>query len=270
MTTQAARYSVLSRSGVGFETTPTNISPAIEAMCAEIGAAAPVFVEVEPGPRARAGWCFANVEEAMAKLGGSREHGWVLWESAAWLNGEFHAVHRLPDGRLVDPTPKPDGERRILYASDPRYPADFDFFRRPNNRRMRTYQGRAVADRVADLVASYPEPVLAAQRRRAAKAGTTLESYVASRLPPDRLERRIDAFLACACEAETLLVPGPSGMTSIDDRRLVDLELCKLELAERIEREWASRPAAFAPAPRPDAPAAEDDVTPAGFGGGLA
>lgn len=241
---RAARHSILSRHGVTFETAPRTIGPAILAMSADMGTEMPVFVHVDPLPGARPGWCFENVDRVVARSGGRRAHGWLYWASPAWLNAEFHAIWQSPEGRLIDVTPKPDGEQAIVFAEDPAFPSDFDFFRRPNNRRRRTYAGRSVAERVADLVASYPDPVLGAQCRRAAKQGTTLEDYIASRLPPDRLERTIDAFLACADEAERLMVPGPTGMTCTDDRRLLALEIRKLELAERLEREWAARPQA--------------------------
>jgi hypothetical protein len=246
-----AGYSIPLRSLATFETTRAEIGPEIEAMCAAIGAGAPRFLPVRPAAGARPGWCFANVDAAIAGSGGYRVHGWLIWQSSVWLNAEFHSVLGLPDGGLLDVTPKYDKEPRIVFAPDGRYGPDFDFFRRPNNIRRRTYEARPVADRVADLIGSYPQPVLEAQRRRAAKSGLTLEKYMASRLPPDRLERTIDVFLAYAGEADSLMVPGPTGMTCTNDRRLMELEMRKLELSRRIEKEWAARAAAlsFAPAP---------------------
>jgi hypothetical protein len=238
-----AGYSIPFRSLVTFETTPARIGPEIEAMCAEIGAGAPCFLPVRPTAGARPGWCFANVDTAIAGSGGYRVPGWQIWQSRVWLNAEFHVVLGQPGGGLRDVTPKHDKETIGVFAPDDRYDPNFDFFARPNNVRRRTYEARPVADRVADLIGSYPQPVLEAQRRRAAKSGTTLEEYAASRIPPDHLERTIDAFLECAAEADSLMVPGPTGMTCRSDRRLMALEMRKLELSRRIEKEWAARPA---------------------------
>jgi hypothetical protein len=47
------------------------------------------------------------------------QHGWTVWYKQDYLiEGEFHAVWRSPEGVLSDITPKPDGERRILFVPD--------------------------------------------------------------------------------------------------------------------------------------------------------
>jgi hypothetical protein len=232
------------RSVSTFETTPDEITPEIPALCGAMGALPPSFVAVAPAPGARPGWCFANVDEAISKTGGVKVHGHLIWAAPGWLNAEFHAVLRRPGGELVDVTPKADGETRVVFAEDPRYTPDFDFFTRPGNRRVRTYLGRSAQDRARDHIYCYSTAELKMQEKRAAKSNLPLVEYVARRMPPDELERTIDAYLACADEADSLMVPGPSGMTCRHEGRLLELEIRKMALRERIQRAWSRR---FAP-----------------------
>lgn len=45
--------------------------------------------------------------------------GWIIWEDPGLLvEAEFHVVWADPGGNLVDVTPKPDGEQRILFVRD--------------------------------------------------------------------------------------------------------------------------------------------------------
>ena len=54
-----------------------------------------------------------------------------------------------PSGKLVEHYPKPDGETRIVFAGDPTYPPDFDFTKRPNNRRWRSISQRIAGAELA-------------------------------------------------------------------------------------------------------------------------
>jgi hypothetical protein len=72
--------------------------------------------------------------------GGGPLYGWIIWGAAGlYWNAEFHCVWMQPHGGLLDITPKADGERGVLLAPDQTFAADFDFFQRPNNRRIRVY-----------------------------------------------------------------------------------------------------------------------------------
>lgn len=121
------------------EIMPPEITGQILALCDDLGAMAPLYLDVSPAPEARTGWCSANVLERCREKGGEPLYGWLLWEaSGLYLNAEFHCVWR--DGQdLHDITPTQEGETSVLFAPDPRYAADFDFKRRPNNRRFRSY-----------------------------------------------------------------------------------------------------------------------------------
>lgn len=80
---------------------------------------APDYVPVEPGDDCRADSCFQNVRAMIRRDGGSMQHGWRMREQpAVFVEGEFYAVWRRPDGGLVDVTPRTDGLTEILFLPD--------------------------------------------------------------------------------------------------------------------------------------------------------
>ena len=82
---------------------------------------APDFVAVEPGEMCEPGQCFENVAAIVKRHGGSVQHGWSMREQdTAFVEGEFHAVWRRPDGALIDVTPRTDKRTDILFLPDSR------------------------------------------------------------------------------------------------------------------------------------------------------
>jgi hypothetical protein len=63
--------------------------------------------------------CLENCEAEVKKSGRTVQFGWVIWElkSAWFIEAEFHAVVRT-GSRLIDITPRIDGEDRILFVPD--------------------------------------------------------------------------------------------------------------------------------------------------------
>lgn len=133
------------------ETTPRKITTAVLGFCEEISPGVePVFVDVSPldddstdsqcvatnlkpgvglnikpgfspdaKPRKPKG-CWDNVQAAIERRGGQAVTGWLIWEMPdVLLNAERYACWLSPDGELTDVTPKPDGETRIVFLSDP-------------------------------------------------------------------------------------------------------------------------------------------------------
>jgi len=103
-------------------TTPAHITADIRRLCRIIrGLDEPEFVEVMPRSNSGVDNCFIDVRKHATENGGSLQHGWMIWEwPGISAEGVFHAVWRRPDGRLLDITKKQDGERRILFAPDPK------------------------------------------------------------------------------------------------------------------------------------------------------
>lgn len=103
--------------------TPAVLSQPLIALCEEIapGSALPVYVDVRPLQGVPSKECFPIVEEHIRTNGGTSVIGWSLWElPTLFIEAEFHAVWRAPDGSLLDIAPKPEPTQRILFLADPR------------------------------------------------------------------------------------------------------------------------------------------------------
>lgn len=82
----------------------------------------PIFMEIKAAEGTRPQKCHENVADAIAKLGGSIQYGWSVWEGQSlWLEAEFHSVWVTPNGEWVDITPDPDGETQRLFVPDNRF-----------------------------------------------------------------------------------------------------------------------------------------------------
>ncbi|HEX4145277.1 MAG TPA: hypothetical protein VHY91_17350 [Pirellulales bacterium] len=106
-------------------TTPAEITDQIKAFCRILNADdEPSFVPVVPVRNARVDDCYFNVGIAEKAGGGEPLHGWTIWifqndEEPLFLDAEHHSVWRKPDRKLVDVSPRPDGETQILFHPDP-------------------------------------------------------------------------------------------------------------------------------------------------------
>jgi len=102
--------------------TPRTIHKFVLELVEKIGSGfSPIWVQVRPAKGALPGECFFNVPEQIKIKGGGIRYGWTVWQCAnLFIEGEFHAVWVSPQGDLFDPTPKDDGETRILFVPDDR------------------------------------------------------------------------------------------------------------------------------------------------------
>ena len=76
-------------------------------------------VPVQPDEGCSLGSCFDNVRAVVRRRGGSTQYGWRMREqTGAYVEGEFHAVWRTPEGLLTDVTPRSDGLTTILFLPD--------------------------------------------------------------------------------------------------------------------------------------------------------
>lgn len=65
--------------------------------------------------------CWLNVPSVIEQEGGEIVPGQIVWIEASgkWLHLEAHCCWRMPDGTLVDPTPKMDQEQEIAFVEEP-------------------------------------------------------------------------------------------------------------------------------------------------------
>lgn len=104
------------------ERTPKEITDEIKRFCEEVTPGEqPFFVPVRPESGAVTSECHPNVERHVKAQGGEAVYGWIIWQSPAVLHAEFHCNWRSPDGKLIDITPKADGEAEILFLPDQRH-----------------------------------------------------------------------------------------------------------------------------------------------------
>lgn len=108
--------------GQADRSTAGSLSKGILKLARQIDATStPDYVSVEPGEACEPGGCFQNVRAIVRRLGGSVQHGWRMREQpSVFVEGEFHAVWRRPEGGLVDVTPRDDGLSEILFLPDSR------------------------------------------------------------------------------------------------------------------------------------------------------
>jgi hypothetical protein len=109
-------------------TTPPQIDGEVRAFCSEINSKSnPTYVKVTPRDFALPRECFYNVRTAIESFGGQFAYGWTIW---LWPNvlieAEHHAVWKTPSGRLIDVTPKAEGERKIVFLQDDSATYDFE------------------------------------------------------------------------------------------------------------------------------------------------
>jgi len=200
------------------ETTPVSLTPALEAFCQSLGGEPPVFVPVVDDTYGLFGWCSDGVAEKVKAEQGGTIFGWTIWEwpNVLWT-AEFHAVWRSPKGDLIDITPKPKRETRILFVADLSYPETFNFDHRPRNRRKCAYVPADPAQTARERIAALKPAQLAYEQRRAEKAGLSLQKWFEAKVLADKLAPLIDeAISACDAHEEYFDSLGISGNIPID------------------------------------------------------
>ena len=100
---------------------PARVTKELLALCEQLvpGGAPVVLPRLAPA-EARPLDCFETVEQKVADHGGAPGYGWALWEwPGLFLEAEFYAMWRDPQGQLNDITPRPGDSRTILFLLDP-------------------------------------------------------------------------------------------------------------------------------------------------------
>ena len=220
------------------ETTPPELTPFIADFAQSLGTGEAEFLPVVDDPYGLYGWCSDGVREKVRRDGGHCVFGWTIWEwPKVMLTAEFHCVWEDAEGRLLDITPKPMGETRILFVPDRSYPGDFNFDHRPLNRRKRLYVETDPSEEVARAIAQLAGGKRQYEERRAQKAGMNLDAWLLSKMPPDPFAEVIDQLIA-TCDAfdkhfDSL---GTAGTVAVDEK-FQKLGLRRLSLQEELKRQ---------------------------------
>lgn len=100
--------------------TPLDINEKICALCTRITREfEPVYVPVNPLGGGTTNECFYNVRRQVKKNGGVPIYGWSIWEwPKVLVEAEFHCIWKSPNGDLVDISPRPDQQSKILFLQD--------------------------------------------------------------------------------------------------------------------------------------------------------
>jgi hypothetical protein len=183
------------------ETTPREISLIVHQFAKTLGGT-PEFVPVVCDPYGVYGFCSDGVAEKVKCAGGAIQVGWIIWEwPKVLLTSEFHAVWASPEGELIDITPKPQGETRIVFVKDYSYPANLDFDRhRPRNRRFCIPQEPDYGGLAATEIAEMSPTQIEYESKRAAKKGLTLLEWRAAKQPRATYPLLVQEFIG-ACDS---------------------------------------------------------------------
>jgi hypothetical protein len=222
-----------SSSGPSDETTPKAISGAVETLSTSLGGTAQ-FVPVRQDQYGLFGWCSDGVLEKIKHDGGSIRFGWTIWDwPGVFLTAEFHAVWISPNMELVDITPKPQGESQIVFVADESYPADFDFDKRPINRRFRIPQEPDYIQLARTEIARMRSTQIDYESKRASKKGASLVEWIAAKQPRSTMPSLVDKLIA-VCEAVDRKTDSLSGSRSFfsPDREYVELMKTKIQLMQ--------------------------------------
>jgi hypothetical protein len=127
-------------------TTPKKIDELLRSFGRSLKKDAPLlYVDVRPATGAQPLDCFNNVPRCVEAEGGTQLFGWVIWIwPGVFVEAEHHSVWRKVDGTLSDPTPRQQGETRVLFLEDESLLYDFEKERRRDNVRAALTQDRAV------------------------------------------------------------------------------------------------------------------------------
>lgn len=224
------------------ETTPPAITPSILTFARESLGGDPIYIPVVEDAHGLYGWCSDGVQQKVLADGGEPGFGWTLWEwPDALITAEFHAVWQNPGGHMLDITPKPGNETSILFVPDRSYPANFDFDKRPRNRRTRLYLEADRLKQARALAASLTGTQRAYEEKRAARVNLPLEEWLLRKVPVDPLPAAIDDLITICNEFEAHHDSlGASGLI-VPDERLRELMMRRMSIQMRFKKLYANR-----------------------------
>lgn len=220
------------------ETTPSNITPAIDTFVKSLDAEAAQFLPVIADPNGLYGFCSDGVQEKIKVDGGRCVFGWSIWEwPDVMLTAEFHAIWEDVEGGRFDITPKPKNESQILFVADLSYVENFDFDRRPRNRRKRIYVGADPVEAAAAAKAKLSEGQRKYEEKRAQKAELNIDDWLMAKVPHDPLADTIDQLIKTCDEFdEHFDALGTAGTVAVD-AKIRELALRRIGLQQQLKRQ---------------------------------
>lgn len=101
--------------------TPAEVSGTTAQLCTQIvPGETPFYVRVVPLEGAQPNECFPVVNAHVNAFGGETIIGWCIWEHPnVFVEAEFHAVWKSPEGEYIDLTPKNETASKILFLPHP-------------------------------------------------------------------------------------------------------------------------------------------------------
>lgn len=125
---------------------PQRVTPQIRDFCHSLSPGHdPVQLAVTPTAGTKPLECFYNVQSQVEARGGRIAYGWAIWVwPRVFVEAEHHAVWEI-HGKMIDVTPRRDGEEKILFLPDPMRTYDFDGNSRIDNQRHSLSSSPAVA-----------------------------------------------------------------------------------------------------------------------------
>ncbi|WP_454762316.1 hypothetical protein [Caulobacter segnis] len=70
--------------------------------------------------------CHVSCAHRVAQDGGTRVHGWAIWQFDGLVLAEFHSVWRNNQDELIDVTPPKFGAQSVLFVPDPTQQIEFE------------------------------------------------------------------------------------------------------------------------------------------------
>lgn len=101
--------------------TPSPNAPHVLELCdAIVQGTRPISVPCNPSTGSAVNECFPVVDNYVGERGGSAIVGWAIWERpGVFVEAEFHAVWRSPEGQLLDIVPRSRPFAEIIFLPDP-------------------------------------------------------------------------------------------------------------------------------------------------------
>lgn len=101
--------------------TPCIESESVKALLKKINSESmPFYVRCQPNKLGIENECFPLVDQYVQDHGGERINGWSLWEQPGlYIEAEFHAIWKSPEGNYLDLNYRPHKTENILFLPQP-------------------------------------------------------------------------------------------------------------------------------------------------------